>query len=70
MIIKIDGIGILAPHFAAMSEKDAVAKMKADGILDTHGKNEEWAKGVYEQCVLKVKGPVAKQKKEKKEAVE
>lgn len=70
MVVKIDGIGLTATHFANMSESDAVAKMKADGILDTHGKNEEWAKTAYALCVLKVKGPVAKPKKEKKDAVE
>jgi len=65
-VVKIDGIGLNAEHFAAMNEKEAVAKMKADNILSTYSKDEEWAKGAYAQCVLKVKGPVAKPKEVKK----
>lgn len=55
MIVKIDGIGLNAKHFAAMSEADAVKEMKDGNILKTHNKDEAWAKAAYAKCVEALK---------------
>ena len=52
--LMVDGINITASHFAKMDKKDAVAAMKADGILSTHGKTDKWAAEVYDKCKEKM----------------
>jgi hypothetical protein len=44
--VKVDGVGLNATHFSAMSEQDAIKAMSADGISN----DSAWSKKAYTAC--------------------
>lgn len=50
-VVKIDGVGLYARSFAAMSKADAVKRMETDGISN----DADWAGKAYDKLVDEVK---------------
>lgn len=64
VIVKVDGVGINATHYAGMKKEDAVKAMEKDKILETHNRDAKWAAIVYDHAVKAVADDKEKQKAE------